>query len=128
MGLEWPARPGVTGPRVGARLTENPPQRAVSTRPACRGLADQRQAVNVFRAFQSCMNMYGFATVTTAVVDADAGTADTAEPRRIDAAALSARIAGMTACLMRMISSMASIQVSGLLHALTNPPAPLSYV
>jgi hypothetical protein len=82
----------------------------------------------VFRVFQSCMNMCECATVTTAVVDADAGTADTAEPRRIDAAALSARIAGMTACLMRMISSMASIQVSGLLHALTNPPAPLSYV
>jgi hypothetical protein len=63
------------------------------------------------------MYMYECAPVTTAVVDADAGTADTAEPRRIDAAALSARIAGMTACLMRMISSMASIQVSGLLLA-----------
>ena len=68
------------------------------------------------------------ATVTWAVLDADAAAAGAAEPSIIDAAALSARIAGMIACLMRMISSMASIQVSGLLHASRNPPAPLSYV
>jgi len=117
MGLELPARPERDRPRVAARLTENPPRRAVITRSACRGLADQRQAVNVFRVFQSCKNMCECATVTTAWLDAEAAAAGTAEPSRIDAAALSARIAGMMACLMRMTSSMASIQVSGLLHA-----------
>lgn len=68
------------------------------------------------------------AVMTTTELDAGAAAAGAAEPIRIDPAALSARIAGMMACLMRMISSMASIQVSGLLHASRNPPAPLSYM
>ena len=62
----------------------------------------------------SFMYMREWTTLTTWWVEADAAGA---EPSRIDAAALSARIAGMTACLMRMISSMASIQVNGLLPA-----------
>ena len=66
--------------------------------------------------------------MTTEWLAAGAAAAGAAEPSRIDAAALSARIAGMTACLMRMMSSMASIQVNGLLHASPNPPAPLSYL
>jgi hypothetical protein len=71
--------------------------------------------------------MLGPAAAIVAVLCTGAATAGAAEPIRIDPAALSARIAGMMACLMLMISSMASIQVSGLLLASPNPPAPLSY-
>lgn len=43
------------------------------------------------------------AVMTTTELDAGAAAAGAAEPIRIDPAALSARIAGMMACLMRMI-------------------------
>src|SRR5579862_2509313 len=62
--------------------------------------ATGRKRVSVF---QSCINMYPCALVAAVALDAEAAAAGTAEPSIIDAAALSARIAGMMACLMRMI-------------------------
>lgn len=123
--LERPARGGPSGlpktRRGGQHKTISPPRIG---RISNRSLAVLQIQSWKYRSWKYKLGLVVPTVTVLCVVEATAGAA---EPIRIDPAALSARIARMMACLMRMTSSMASIQVSGLLLASRNPPAPLSY-